>query len=209
MGKGDKRSRKGKRIAKSYGVYRPRTAKHPFIINGTPKVKKVAKKAAEKKVIKKKAAPVEKVVAEEVAVVEAPVVEAIAVEAPVAKESPKPETKKPAKKEKKPAAKKEAKPDTKKEPKPTTKKGGKDDLKKIEGIGPATEKVFNEAGITSFAELASSKLVALKEILAAKGSRYKLLVPDTWSEQSALAAEDKWDDLKKLQDTLDKGKRKS
>jgi predicted flap endonuclease-1-like 5' DNA nuclease len=31
-----------------------------------------------------------------------------------------------------------------------------DDLKKIEGIGPKLEEVFNEAGINTYAELASA-----------------------------------------------------
>jgi len=196
MGKGDKRSRKGKIRAGSWGVYRPRRQGTAYVPSDEDKLKKATKEVAAKKTAKKKAAPKPEPV-EEVAVAAAPV-EEVRVEAPIAEEkAPEPVAKEEPKKAapKKKAAKKSA--------------DGKDDLKKVEGIGPATEKLFNAAGIMTFAELAGTEVDKLKEILAEAGSRYKLLVPDTWPEQSALAAADKWDELKALQDVLDKGKRVS
>lgn len=184
MGKGDKRSRKGKIRAGSWGVYRPRRQGGAYVPSDEDKLKKATKEVKAKKTVKKKAAPKPEPV-EEVAVA-APVEEVKAAE-PVAKEEVKAEA------PKKKATKKSA--------------DGKDDLKKIEGIGPATEKLFNAAEIMTFADLAGTEVDKLKEILAAAGSRYKLLVPDTWPEQSALARDDKWDELKALQDVLDKGKR--
>jgi len=191
MGKGDKRSRKGKIRAGSWGVYRPRRKGGAYVPSEDDKLKKAAKEIKAKKTTKKKPAPKPEPVVEEVAVAEAPV-EEVKVAEPVEKEDVK-EVKVEAPKKK--ASKKSA--------------DGKDDLKKIEGIGPATEKLFNAAGIMTFSDLAGTEVDKLKEILAEAGSRYKLLVPDTWPEQSALAADDKWDELKALQDVLDKGKRVS
>jgi predicted flap endonuclease-1-like 5' DNA nuclease len=82
----------------------------------------------------------------------------------------------------------------------------KDDLKIVEGIGPKIEELCNNAGIYTFAELAATSAERLKEILDAAGSRFQMHDPTTWPEQSALARDGKWDELKKWQDELNKGK---
>lgn len=82
----------------------------------------------------------------------------------------------------------------------------KDDLKIVEGIGPKIEELCNNAGIYTFAELASTSVEKIKEILDAAGSRFQMHDPTTWPEQSALARDGKWDELKKWQDELNKGK---
>ena len=82
-----------------------------------------------------------------------------------------------------------------------------DDLKKIEGIGPKSAEHLNNAGILSFADLANAKVEFLKEILEKAGPRYNMIDPTTWVEQAQLAADGKWDELKKLQDELNGGKR--
>lgn len=87
-------------------------------------------------------------------------------------------------------------------------KDNKDDLKKIEGIGPKIEGLLNDDGIWTFGELASSAVSRIKKILDDAGPRYRIAVPDTWPEQSALARDGKWDELEKLQDSL-KGGRKA
>jgi len=88
--------------------------------------------------------------------------------------------------------------------KAASKKG--DDLKKIEGIGPKASEALANAGIDTFAKLAKAKPAKIKEILAAASSRLAHLEPGTWPQQSQLAADDKWDELKELQDKLDGGK---
>ena len=111
---------------------------------------------------------------------------------------------------KKEAAKAEA-PKKAAEEKPKTEKAvksGGDDLKKIEGIGPKVQEHFNAAGIHTFSDLANASQDQLKEILENAGPRYKNMDPTTWPEQAQLAADGKWDELKKLQDELDGGKRK-
>jgi len=82
-----------------------------------------------------------------------------------------------------------------------------DDLTKIEGIGPKLKSVFHEAGIMTFAAMADKTADELKEIMiSAGGNRYARFNPETWPAQAKLAAEGKWDELKKWQDELDGGK---
>jgi len=86
----------------------------------------------------------------------------------------------------------------------TSKKG--DDLTKIEGIGPKVAEVLHEAGINSFAKLAESKSQDIKEILEKSGGHFNAQDPTSWPEQSQLAADEKWDELKELQDKLIAGR---
>jgi large subunit ribosomal protein L27 len=83
---------------------------------------------------------------------------------------------------------------------------GADDLKKIEGIGPKIAQLLNEAGIYTFVELANTSADRVKEILEAAGSRYRMHDPTTWAQQSQLAADGNWAELKVLQDALNGGK---
>ena len=78
----------------------------------------------------------------------------------------------------------------------------KDDLTKVEGIGPKVQGLLNEAGIHTFADLAAKTPEELDAILDAAGSIYKAMEEGSWPKQAALAAEGKWDELKKLQDEL-------
>ena len=78
-----------------------------------------------------------------------------------------------------------------------------DDLKKIEGIGPKIAETLIAAGISTFAELAKTKSDKIAEIIADVRGNH---VTDTWPAQAKLAAEGKWDELKKWQDELDGGK---
>jgi len=81
-----------------------------------------------------------------------------------------------------------------------------DDFTKIEGIGPKISGLISAAGISTFAELGTTSVDKLKTILAEAGARYASHNPTTWPQQSAMAAEGKWDELKKWQDELDGGK---
>ncbi|MCK5588925.1 MAG: 30S ribosomal protein S6 [Candidatus Pacebacteria bacterium] len=78
-----------------------------------------------------------------------------------------------------------------------------DDLTKIEGIGPKTVEALNKANIKTYTDLADSKVGDLRDILEENSlSRYE---PKTWSKQARLARDEKWDELKELQDELDGG----
>ncbi|MUU79855.1 50S ribosomal protein L21 [Winogradskyella endarachnes] len=81
--------------------------------------------------------------------------------------------------------------------------GKADDLKKVEGIGPKIASTLVEAGITTFADLAKATPEAISEIIAGVRGNH---VTDTWPAQAQLAADGKWDELKKWQDELDGGK---
>lgn len=81
-----------------------------------------------------------------------------------------------------------------------------DDLKIVEGIGPKIEGLLNEEGILTFAQLAATEPERIKEILHAAGPRYQIHDPSTWPQQSALARDGKWEELKKWQDELNKGR---
>ena len=87
-----------------------------------------------------------------------------------------------------------------------SKKGDGDDLTKIEGIGPKVAEVLHEAGINTFAKLAESKAEDIKEILEKSGGHFNAQDPTSWPEQSQLAADEKWDELKVLQDKLIAGR---
>ncbi len=82
-----------------------------------------------------------------------------------------------------------------------------DDLTLIEGIGPKIAELFVANGISTFAALAAAKPDALRDILAKGGKRYQIHNPETWPQQGALARDGKMDDLKKLQDKLNAGKK--
>lgn len=80
-----------------------------------------------------------------------------------------------------------------------------DDLTLIEGVGPKISGILAEAGLDTWAKVAASTPEAIKEILAAAGSRYASHNPGTWPKQAELAAEGKFEELKAWQDELDGG----
>ncbi len=97
--------------------------------------------------------------------------------------------------EKKPAAKKA-----------TEKKASTtEDLTKIEGIGPKAAAALNAAGINTFAELSKAKVPAIQKILDEADGKFGAMKPDSWPKQAKLAADGKWDELKKWQDEMDGG----
>ncbi|GET45366.1 50S ribosomal protein L21 [Capnocytophaga felis] len=93
----------------------------------------------------------------------------------------------------------------KKEEKPSTKSGKADDLKKIEGIGPKASEALVAAGVDTFAKLAKKSADEIKTILTEASSTLAHLDPQTWAAQAQLAADGKWDELKKWQDELNGG----
>jgi predicted flap endonuclease-1-like 5' DNA nuclease len=87
--------------------------------------------------------------------------------------------------------------------KATPKKAKKDDLKKVEGIGPAIEKLLYAAKITTWKKLSTTSTAAIKKILDKAGPRFKMHDPKTWPKQSGMAAKRDWAKLTKWQDELD------
>jgi len=92
-------------------------------------------------------------------------------------------------------------------PTPATPKASKsDDLIKIEGVGPKIAEALAAAGLDTFAKVSESNADAIKVILDAAEGNFAAHDPGTWADQAKLAAEGKWDELKKWQDELDGGK---
>jgi|GEM_PF-4704215 len=83
----------------------------------------------------------------------------------------------------------------------------RDDLKVVEGIGPKIEELLNNAGIYSFEQLANARYERLKTILEEAGPRFQMHDPASWPEQSKLAADNKWEELKALQEKLNAGRK--
>lgn len=81
-----------------------------------------------------------------------------------------------------------------------------DDLKKIEGIGPKIAEVLTAGGIGTYAALGGATPEKIREILDAAEGNFAAHDPGTWPKQGQMAADGKWDDLKKWQDELDGGK---
>jgi predicted flap endonuclease-1-like 5' DNA nuclease len=90
---------------------------------------------------------------------------------------------------------------------PAFQAGEADDLKVIEGIGPAIAGILRDSGITTFRALAETPIEQLDAILVQAKLR-RLADPETWPEQAALAADGKWNALETLQQSLKAGRRK-
>lgn len=82
----------------------------------------------------------------------------------------------------------------------------KDDLKIVEGIGPKIEELFNKSGIFTFEQLAKLNVTEMKQILEKAGTRFQIHDPSTWAEQAAMARDNRWAELKRWQDILNKGR---
>jgi predicted flap endonuclease-1-like 5' DNA nuclease len=85
---------------------------------------------------------------------------------------------------------------------------GVDNLEVIEGIGPAIANLLRNNDVKSFAALAAMARPSIQAILNKGGSRFQVANPETWAEQAALAAANRWADLRRLQDELDAGVRR-
>lgn len=77
-----------------------------------------------------------------------------------------------------------------------------DDLTIIEGIGPRTDDLLRAHGIGSFAQLARSHGAQLEDILERGGPAFRLANPASWTEQARLATENRWTELKRVQQEM-------
>ncbi|WP_353718985.1 hypothetical protein [Dyadobacter sp. 676] len=81
-----------------------------------------------------------------------------------------------------------------------------DDLKVVEGIGPAIEKLLNESGIRTYVQLSNTSPETIREILGQGGPRFQVHDPESWPKQAEMAASGKWAELKEWQNVLSGGK---
>ncbi len=77
-----------------------------------------------------------------------------------------------------------------------------EDLTILEGIGPKIEELLRAHGIEGFASLARLDEQDLLEILEHGGPSFRFANPETWAQQAALAADNRWKDLKRLQEEM-------
>jgi predicted flap endonuclease-1-like 5' DNA nuclease len=81
-----------------------------------------------------------------------------------------------------------------------------DDLAILEGIGPKLNELLHANGIRSFADLSRANVPELLEILERGGPHFQLANPGSWARQAALASENRWGELKRLQAELISGR---
>ncbi|WP_299761383.1 hypothetical protein [uncultured Dokdonia sp.] len=81
-----------------------------------------------------------------------------------------------------------------------------DDLTVVEGIGPKIRELFHNFDIKTWAALGDTSVEKCQEVLNSGGKRFEIHRPKTWPMQAKLAAQGKWDELKKWQDEHDYGK---
>lgn len=80
-----------------------------------------------------------------------------------------------------------------------------DDLTKIEGIGPRLQEILYGAALQTYRLLAEQDPEELRSIIKDAGFSAPF-DPTSWPQQAALAAEEKWDALEKLQEDLVAGR---
>ncbi|KAA0989297.1 hypothetical protein [Dyadobacter aurulentus] len=81
-----------------------------------------------------------------------------------------------------------------------------DDLKRIDGIGPKIEVLFNKEGIHTYEQLAETSVIRMVGILKKAGPRFQVQDPSSWPTQAILAKDQKWVELERFQDQLAEGK---
>ena len=80
------------------------------------------------------------------------------------------------------------------------------DLTLIEGIGPKVFQFLQDAGISTFAQLAASDFDTLKGILSANS--FKFANPTTWAEQAQLVVDGKLEALEVMREKLKSSKKR-
>jgi predicted flap endonuclease-1-like 5' DNA nuclease len=92
-------------------------------------------------------------------------------------------------------------------PKKVNRSSVKDDLKVVEGIGPAIEKLLNKEGINTYWQLAETTETQLLSILTKAGPLYLNHGESTWGEQATLLRDGKIEEFKTLAAQLIGGNR--
>ncbi len=82
-----------------------------------------------------------------------------------------------------------------------------DNLQVVEGIGPKMNEFLRNNGIKTWGDLASKKSKDIKALLDKEGNKYRIINPETWPIQAALARDGKWDELISMQKQLDTGRK--
>ena len=81
-----------------------------------------------------------------------------------------------------------------------------DDLKIIEGIGPAIEAILKKAGLDTFEALAQADPDEIETILLVSDPHLALFDADTWPAQASMARHGEWETLQAFQENLRAGR---
>ena len=74
-----------------------------------------------------------------------------------------------------------------------------DDLTVIDGIGPKIEVQLRANGVDSFVKIACLSVDDLLDILERGGASFRFANPESWPQQASLAAQNRWKELKRMQ----------
>lgn len=74
-----------------------------------------------------------------------------------------------------------------------------DDFKRLNGIGPKIANLLKDKGILTYQQLGAMDAKQLIDVLQKEGVRVSQTDPASWKKQAKLAAEGKWDEIKKSQ----------
>ena len=85
---------------------------------------------------------------------------------------------------------------------------GSDNLEVIEGVGPKIAHLLRSNGVKSFAQLAGMSPESIHSILHSGGTHFNMADPKTWPDQAKLAAANRWQELRELQDRIFHGHKK-
>ncbi len=80
--------------------------------------------------------------------------------------------------------------------------GEPDDLTKVEGIGPKISQALADNGVTTFNQLAAQTPAKISEMIVDVRGKH---TPDTWPKQAKMAANERWEELARYQDSLNGG----
>ncbi|MGL5826956.1 MAG: hypothetical protein ACRCYU_19410 [Nocardioides sp.] len=83
-----------------------------------------------------------------------------------------------------------------------------DDLKVVEGIGPAIEKLCHARGIDSWRKLQDTPVAELRSMLEEAGARFRMHDPASWPRQAGMLADGEWAEFKTLTDELSGGRQR-
>lgn len=81
-----------------------------------------------------------------------------------------------------------------------------DDLKIIEGIGPAIEAILKKAGLDTFEAIAQADPDEIETILLVSDPHLALFDADTWPAQASMAQHGEWETLQAFQENLRAGR---
>ena len=82
------------------------------------------------------------------------------------------------------------------------KREGFDDLEIIEGIGPKICDLLHNNGVKTFKQLSAMSVAEINAVLEKGGDRFRLANPASWAQQSNFCANNRWAELRTLQDSL-------